>query len=53
MADGTYERRGPREAELARLRRILAEESARRERETESCRTGQTNENEKNKESDK
>ncbi|MBO5642546.1 MAG: hypothetical protein J6S51_00845 [Kiritimatiellae bacterium] len=25
MADGTYERRGPREMELARLRRIIKE----------------------------
>ncbi len=25
MADGTYERRGPREAELKRLQRILDE----------------------------
>ncbi len=26
MADGTYERPGPRQAELARLKRILAEQ---------------------------
>lgn len=30
MADGTYERRGPREAELQRLRRLLAEQAQRR-----------------------
>lgn len=30
MADGTYERRGPREAELKRLRRILADCAAAR-----------------------
>lgn len=30
MADGTYERRGPRESELARYRRILAELAARK-----------------------
>jgi len=28
MADGTYERRGPREAELKRLQRIIAEARA-------------------------
>lgn len=28
MADGTYERRGPREAELKRLQRIIAEQRA-------------------------
>lgn len=31
MADGTYERRGPREAELKRLQRILAEQAKKRE----------------------
>ena len=30
MADGSYERRGPREAELAKFRRIIAEAAARR-----------------------
>ena len=27
MADGAYERRGPREAEIAHLKRLLAEQS--------------------------
>ena len=42
MADGTYERRGPREAELARIRRLLAEQAAdrlKRMREGESGKT--------------
>ncbi len=30
MADGTYERRGPREAELKRLQRLLAEQARKR-----------------------
>ncbi len=30
MADGTYERPGPRQAELARLKRLLAEQAAKR-----------------------
>jgi len=30
MADGTYERRGPREAELKRLKRILDEAKAKK-----------------------
>lgn len=40
MADGTYERRGPREAELKRFRRILAEQAKKRE-EAESVRAFQ------------
>ena len=31
MADGTYERRAPREAELKRLQRLIAEARMRRE----------------------
>ncbi|MCR5414018.1 MAG: hypothetical protein K6F50_04740 [Kiritimatiellae bacterium] len=30
MADGSYERRGPREAELARIKRLLAEAAKRK-----------------------
>ena len=38
MADGAYERRGPREAELRRMQRILAE-SAKRRREKQDAAT--------------
>lgn len=36
MADGTYERRGPREAELKRLQRIIEETRRRQAEEKDS-----------------
>lgn len=36
MADGTYERRGPREAELKRLQRIIEEVRRRQAEEKDS-----------------
>ena len=40
MADGTYERRGPREAELKRLQRIIAEQAKKREESAPPAGTG-------------
>ncbi len=40
MADGDYERRGPREAELKRLRRII--EAAKANRENDYSKNAQT-----------
>lgn len=44
MADGTYERRGPREAELKRLQRIIAEQRAKAVEESAEGRASSQNE---------